>query len=84
MGVNKSFHVDVEVNISRFAQELAGKNNEEQAVFFNEFFATLLKRTGDKFKFQIQLHSIREGEATPCEKLSDLAKEGLSCLVYEE
>jgi hypothetical protein len=62
MAVNKKFHVDVEVDIARFAQELAAKNNEEQAIFFNVFFQALKERCGDQFHLECQCHSIREGE----------------------
>lgn len=75
--INKKFHVDVEVDIARFAQELASKNNEEQAVFFNVFFQAMKEHCGDEYHLELQCHSIREGEigSLPSIALSPGAKE---------
>ncbi len=60
--MKRAFFVDVEVGIERFAQELADKNNAEQALFFNAFAEALFRQCKDQFHFELQCHSIREGE----------------------
>jgi hypothetical protein len=52
--------VNVEVSIERMAHELAGKNNEEQAIFFNEFCLAVSKVCSDAFHAQMQMASIQE------------------------
>jgi hypothetical protein len=72
--MNRYMHVDVEVGVERFAQELANKSNEEQCAFFNAFAVALWAQCKDEYHVQLQCHSIREGEC-PTHVMTDKAKD---------
>ena len=72
--MNRYMHVDVEVGVERFAQELASKTNEEQCAFFNAFADALHAQCKDRFHVELQCHSIREGER-PNHELTAKAKD---------